>query len=143
MKIDDYYLAIKILQYIDDPYAWRNIIPLSDNWKKAAKSLLYSLTCQECNKTGKRVWRRINHIVFRSHLFDDSISNPAPPKINSRSEIFNFYCDDCLPVETIYDDLPFQPAIPLKPGDTKDFWLTSDIPQEWINLWKDLPYIKI
>tara|TARA_R100001163_G_C5067592_1_gene206855 strand:- start:52 stop:474 length:423 start_codon:yes stop_codon:yes gene_type:complete len=140
MIISDYYLAIKILQYIDDPLTWRKIIPLSKTWNKAIHSLLYSLICQECNKSGKRVWRRINHIVFRNQLLNNF--NSSQPKINSLSEIFNFYCDDCLPCETIYDDVPFQPAIPLKPGDTKEFWLTSDIPQEWIDLWKDLPFIE-
>lgn len=118
------YLAKKILKYYPvKEYA--NFARVCRAWQDAVSDAMFSLPCDKCHKTNKRTWRRF--IKQRPY--------------------WNLFCEDCVQDEAgqiwkyrgSFGIGNFFPAIPLLPGSTNEFWVTTDIPTPWLLLWKELP----
>lgn len=108
--MNDYYIATKIIKYINDYQTWYTIISLSKNWRKASKDLMYCIKCSKCGAKGQKVWK---HFVGQK---------------------FKLLCTNCIDNnKDYYKD--YTPAIPMLPGSQDEFWWTSDIPIDWMNLW--------
>jgi len=117
--MDNYYLAAGIIKYFD-PTEYLQASKVSTQWRKAAYDLIYSLSCYQCGISRTKIWRKFNF---------------------TKPNNFDLLCFDCsIQIEKIKDikDINFNqyaPAIPLEPGDSQNFWVTSDLPQDWLNLW--------
>ena len=110
--MDNYYLSIKIIKYLDY-FEFYQASQVSTNWKKAARYLIYSIPCDLCHKKGIKMWRRMK-------LFVDN--NPE------------YHCLECM-TKLDYHLIDYSPAIPLKSGQSKICWYTSDVPLIWSSLW--------
>jgi len=105
--MNHYFIINKIIQYLyyDD---FKNTIKVSKLWRHISINNIFSIPCNYCHKNYHRIW-----------------SGP----------FFSIYpifisCDKC-DIENQF----FNPVIPLIPGDTIDYWKTSDIPLIWKTLW--------
>lgn len=99
------------MQYDDLLKVYQDILITSEEQKNVLKRLIYSISCQECHRHGIKVWK------------------------NLEKKKWNLYCTDCIKQKYPFCSSKFSAAIPLKPGETKYFWITSDISDSWYILW--------
>lgn len=113
--MDNYYLGIKIIKYLDYPDLYQ-ASQVSTNWRKATQYLIYSIPCHQCQLTGLKVWRRIKYTAH------DLNYHPI------------YHCIKCITL--LESSLNYYlPGIPLEPGETRFSWHTSDTPIIWRYLW--------
>ena len=115
--MNSYYLSKKILKYFPIK-EYGKFARVCRNYQLAVIDAVFSLHCQKCHKSKCKIWRKF-------------VNNNEP------DHCWILLCQDCLKNDLEFSH--FSPALPLKPGDKKDFWVTSDLPDSWLFLWAELP----
>ena len=122
MIIDNHLIISIIIQYVK--YVdFLNISLVSRNWLQVVIGQVYSLKCSQCQRSRCKIWR--------SYTCPDWCLHCTECAENASKTIM------CRKYMTIGSE--YVPAVPISPGDDEYFWITSDIPKRWFDVWKKLP----